>query len=188
MNRFILATSAAALASGGALSAAVVNFSGDTTGQSRFFRTTETGFESSQEVPYQVYSFTVDVSGTYDFGVVSGSPVFDTFISLYTPAFNPADSETNWLISNDDATGNSDDGSAFSYSLDAGTSYAFVVTGYLGAGAPDEGAFDASISGPGNATVTAVPEPGSALAGVLSAGLGFAFCSRRKAWRKRSSH
>lgn len=176
------------LATGGMSSAAVVAFSGDTTGQPTFFRTTEFGSQSSQEVPYKVYNLSVDTSGSYTLGAVSTGPtIFDTFASLYAQPFNPADSETNWLISNDDATSNFADGSEFSFNLDAGTNYAFVVTGLLGAGAPDEGAFSASVSGPGTAIVTAVPEPGSALAAVVFSGLGFAFCSRRKAWKKRTS-
>ncbi len=188
MTRTLLATSVAMLATGGALTASVVTLSGDTTGQPTFFRTTETGFESSQDVPYTVYNITVDASGSYIFGVVStGSPGFDTFLSLYDVAFDPAASETNWLISNDDATSDFTDGSAFSFNLDPGSIYALVVTGYLGAGAPDEGAFSANLSGPGAITATAVPEPGSALTGLLSAGLGFAFCTRRKAWRNRAS-
>lgn len=185
MYKLLLTTTAALLAAAESLSAALVNFSGDTTGRSVFFRTTESGFVSSQDVPFLAFSVLVDLTGSYDFAAqATGSPGFDTFISLYTPNFDPANSDTNWLISNDGALPTS---SAFSYSLNAGTSYTFVMTGFLGAGAPDEGPFSATVSGLGTAAVAAIPEPSSALTGILSAGLGFAFCSRRKSWKKRTA-
>ncbi len=188
MKKIILAASAFMISSGGLLSAAVLTFSGNTAGQPSYLRTTTAGSESSQSVPYAVYNVTVDQAGSYDFSTESTESVqFDTFISLYTPTFDAANSETNWQISNDDATANYLDGSAFSFSLNPGTNYAFVVTGFLGGASPDAGAFTATITGPGTASALAIPEPSSSLAGFLSAGIGFAFCSRRMAWKKRSS-
>lgn len=187
MKGFIPSTIAMLLVSNAVSSAAVSAVTGDTSGMPTYIRTTVSGFASSQAVPYMLYTVSVNVSGSYTFGVIANNPaLFDTFESLYNSPFNPADSESNWLASNDDASANSADGSELSFNLNAGTGYSFVVTGFLGGGSPDEGIFTANISGPGPVTISAVPEAGSTLAGILSAGLGFAYCSRRKAWKKTS--
>lgn len=184
MKVFIPSTLALLLASSSASSAAAFAMTGDTRAVPTFIRTTESGFASSQKVPYLLYNVMVNVSGAYTFGVVATGPAtFDTFESLYSSPFNPTDSENNWLASNDDAGTNPDDGSELSFNLAAGTPYSFVVTGFLGGGSPDAGTFTAGISGPGTVKVTAVPEASTSIAGVMSAGLLFAFCSRRKAWR-----
>lgn len=188
MKNFLLIASFLS-ATGGFLSAASVSISGDTTGGAAFNRPTVTGALSSQNgVPYAQFNVTVALSGIYTFSVAADNPIsFDTFTHLYGPGFDPLDPETNFLTANDDATANPNDGSSFTYELDAGSSYVFLVDGFLGAGSPDAGAFSGTISGPGSLSVTAVPEPGSALASLLSVGVGVAFCTRRRAWKKSSS-
>jgi hypothetical protein len=105
-------------------------------------------------VPYNVFEFTVDTAGLYDFLSVGTNPVnWDNYTFLYQNSFNPAQPFTNVLIGNDDFPSIGQSGFN-GVSLATGTSYFFVTTGF---GNSDAGAFTNTISGLGN--VTPVPTP-----------------------------
>ena len=133
-------------------------FSGNTTGLPTFNRTTEPGDALSSfgtEVSYYSLPFTVGLSGNYNLTLNATDPVsYDTFLHLYSGSFNPASPLDNFFAANDDAPGGNLFGSALSgVSLVAGNSYYFVADGF---GNSDNGAFNATISGPG---IVSVPEP-----------------------------
>jgi hypothetical protein len=168
----VLALAVLAAASAHAGTAA---FSGDTTGGATFLRPLETfdpGPVGAAPVNYATWAFTVDTAGAYDFlsQAVGG---WDNFTLLYSPGFSAANPGTNGVVANDDLAGGPDSG--FTWNLSAATPYVFVTTGFEGG--VDFGAFQNSITGPGN--VAMVPEPGTwaLMAGGLL-GLG--------AWRQRS--
>ncbi|MEP6922405.1 MAG: PEP-CTERM sorting domain-containing protein, partial [bacterium] len=124
-------------------------------------------------VRYSVTTLTVGTTGTYTFQCTGTSPAgWDNYTFMYQNSFNPASQFTNVLIGNDD---NPTIGlSGFSLTLNAGTTYFFVVTGFANT---DSGAWSTMASGPGIITVggaPAVPEPmsmvllGTGLAGVAA--------------------
>lgn len=100
-------------------------------------------------VSYDVITFSIATSGTYNFLSLSVTPAnWDNFTFLYLGSFNPSSPLTNVLIGNDD---NPTIGrSGFSYNLVAGSTYAFVTTGFANT---DAGTFNNSI------TQAVVPEP-----------------------------
>jgi hypothetical protein len=129
--------------------AATFTYSGDTTGAPLWDR----GGGSNSVFPYDVFSFNVDVGGSYSFN--SSSP-YDNYGFLYQGSFNPTTPfDTNYIISNDDSAGGLD--YAFTTILNTGTTYFLVSTGF----SPGEsGAFTTTIDGPGNVSAsTSVPEP-----------------------------
>jgi hypothetical protein len=108
-------------------------------------------------------SFTVDLSGDYSFSITSAN--FDTYIVLYS-TFNPSSPAENVIAVNDDSDSAVFGSSGLSaISLNAGTQYTFVTTGFSN---EDFGGASASISGPGN--ISAIPEPQTALLFALAAG------------------
>jgi hypothetical protein len=124
---------------------------------------------------YQAYSLMVDTSG--DYSVLLHGDQFDTFLFLYENAFNPATPLANGINANDDAVALNTSG--FEHPLLAGTSYYLVVTGFA---AGDAGKYLLSISGPGAATISAVPEPSTWL--MLAFGLAaITYTARRRAQR-----
>lgn len=162
--------------------ASMLNLSGDDTSSPAFDRPTETGALSFQNPRFDAYLFTVDLSGAYDFSLVAADPAnFDTYLHLYQTGFNAADPEANFLRANDDAPGGVNAGSALSHvALAAGTPYYLVADGFS---ALDYGAYTATITGPGNITAAAAPEPSAALLIGLAAlgGVGLIRRARRNA-------
>lgn len=143
-----------------------VTLTGNTAGGPTFNRPTETGALSLFEaVPYNAYVFTVSLSGAYDFSLSAVNPAnYDTFLHLYVGRFNPATPDQNFLRANDDANGNTTNSGLAGVNLLTGTNYFFVLDGFSN---QDAGAYNAGISGPGNITAAAVPEPSTfALLGV----------------------
>jgi hypothetical protein len=125
-------------------------------------------------VRYSVTQLTVSLTGTYTFQCTGTSPAaWDNYTFMYQNSFNPASQFTNVLIGNDD---NPTIGlSGFSLTLNVGTTYFFIVTGFANA---DAGAWSTVASGQGTITVGGgpgpVPEPmsllllGTGLAGVAA--------------------
>lgn len=140
--------------------AAIFEYSGSTAGGQTWNRPNE-GNPPTQlstvgtDVSFSAWAFSVDTSGDYSFEVVSAKS-FDPFLFLYQGSFNhanPLDSNAVLDGNDDQSFGNSL--SKFSHSLNAGTNYYLVTTGYQNF---DAGLFTNQISGLGNIT-PAVPEP-----------------------------
>jgi hypothetical protein len=146
---------------------------------------------SSIVTPYSVQHFTVSADGAYDFSSTvpsAGIPILPTQaawfrqIILYTGSFNP----NTPLANSPNGQGNfstllqTNLGTNFN-NLVAGTSYFLVTTGFS-APINNSGAFNNSITGPGNITLssiaTAVPEPFTILGSLI--GGGAAMRMRRK--------
>ncbi|MEQ1750695.1 MAG: choice-of-anchor D domain-containing protein, partial [Prosthecobacter sp.] len=99
--------------------------------------------------PYDTIGFTVTSSGTYTLTSTATNPVgWDTYLFLYSIAFNAAAPLNQVLIGDDDSAGGYN--SQFSYTLQAGTTYYAVVTAY---GRDQAGDYTLRISGPGNVNV-----------------------------------
>lgn len=105
---------------------------------------------------YDAYVFHVDTSGSYTLETLtanlapSGS-FDDTYLFLYSPAFNPGAPPSNCLAGNDDRAPG-EFLSRITANLTAGTTYVLVVTSF-DAGAM--GPYTGQISGPGNITLGA---------------------------------
>jgi len=171
--RTAIATSALFVGLAANASAAIVTWTGDTTGGPTVDLTP---FDlEATAAHYAATSFTVDVSGEYSF-LLTGTFNTDTVTLLYENSFDPSDVQTNFIVgSDDDVTFNT---SSFAAELTAGTTYTFVATGYDN---PSFGEYSVTIGGPGLATVSAVPEPATyAMLGLGLAAVGFT-ARRRKA-------
>jgi len=135
-------------------------------------------------VSYQTFSFTVGSVGDYAF-IANGD--YDTFLSLYSGAFDPTNPLANLVDFNDDAYGGAyagfnsgylSDISAFDDDLTPGIRYTLVTSGY---GNQSSGFFSNAIVGPG--AITAVPEPGSVALLFLGVGAMSVITRRRIAKR-----
>ena len=162
MRRNSFRTAIAAAAAMAALScvtaarANIVTFTGNTTGGPVFNRPLEDLSALSAvgtAVPYDVRTFSVDVTGTYYTFLTTAE--FDSFAILYGTTFDPNAPLSNALRANDDLLPGFTT-SGFDFTLTAGATYLFVNTGFSNG---DAGNFSTTIGGPG--TITVVPEPGS---------------------------
>ncbi|MEO7933591.1 MAG: PEP-CTERM sorting domain-containing protein [Chthoniobacterales bacterium] len=160
--------------------AKATSFAGDTTSSDTYNRTTESGSPSAfgSNVPFSLFSVTVNTTGLYNFNVVAGNPaLLDTFITLYSPTFNQADPEANFLVANDNTLdSNPTLGSSFSTTLTVGSTYLLAVSGLTN---DDYGTFSGNVTGPGTATVSAVPEP-STVGFLALAATGFVLACKHK--------
>ncbi len=184
-SRLLAAALAALLLSPVAADAGTLNLTGDTTTGPTFNRPTETGALSLYEnVRYQAFQFSVTQDGPYTFTLAATDPSgFDTFLHLYRGGFDPAAPDNAFfLAANDDlSTANPDLGSGLNAIplLTSGT-YFLVLDGFSNL---DFGAFTATVTGPGNITASAVPEPAAAHL-ILAAGVvGLAACVARRRHR-----
>jgi len=105
-------------------------------------------------VNYSVFGVIVGSTGSYSLTVDSS---FDSFLSLYANAFNPADALANIVAANDDLGADVD--AQIIATLTSGVSYFAVVSAFENGVA---GAFRLTIDGPGTILPAAViPEPAS---------------------------
>ncbi|WP_309740218.1 PEP-CTERM sorting domain-containing protein [Chamaesiphon sp. OTE_20_metabat_361] len=119
---------------------------------------------SGEAVSYSSFGFTVSDPDNY---VFQSTANFDNYTFLYQNSFNPTNPLLNILIGNDD---NPTIGlSGFTTALTAGTNYFLVTTGFDN---PDVGTFSNTITGVGNVTPTAVPEPATILGSLVAIGSG----------------
>jgi hypothetical protein len=129
-------------------------------------------------VHYNTLSFSVSVSGSYDF-LSLATAGWDNFLALHTPSFNPASGLSNLVALNDDFPGAGIGTAGFTFALTTGNNYVLVTTGY---GNSDVGAFTNTITGPGSVITGVVPEPGSyALMALGMAAIGLASLKRKAA-------
>jgi hypothetical protein len=127
--------------------------------------------------PYNVFGFTVNATGLYDFLSNATDPLgWDNYLFLYSNSFNPVDQFTNVIVGNDDFP--SIGASGFNgVNLTTGINYFLVTSGF---GNADVGAFSNSISGVGDiasSSSTPVPTP-ALLPGII--GMGAAAYRKRK--------
>lgn len=162
MRGFAAATLLAVATIAAPATAATVVFNGDTTGDPTWNRplTTTTLSGVGTAVPYEAIGFTVDVGGTYTFNMDAIVGTYDTFLALYSNAFNAGSPLANILAVDDD--GGPGSNSQLSFNLSSGVNYFGVATGFDNL---DFGAFTLTIAGPGTASPIspngAIPEPAS---------------------------
>lgn len=165
-------------------------FSGDTTGGPTWNRPVGMAPPPASgvgtAVPYQAVPLSSSESGDYFFLVErTGAAFWDTYLFLYAGSFDPLDQFTNRVAANDDC--GAFDRSCFDVTLDAGTLYIAVVTGFDNS---SFGTYDLSIRGPGGINFNpgggvSVPEP--ATLAMLIAGLGLVGAGRRRCTRLASA-
>lgn len=172
MNSRLTLLALAAVASMSSAQAVIVTGSGTLSNTDPAFnRPLEdlTGLSSvGTAVRYDVLHFFVGTTGEYTFLTTA---MFDPFSVLYSPSFSGAAPLTDAQVANDDLLGVTTSG--FAFTLDAGTHYFLVTTGF---GNTDLGAYSTTIGGPG--TITAVPEP--AAYAMMALGLGLVGIARRR--------
>jgi hypothetical protein len=159
--------------------ASVLTYQGDTTNQPIWRRVApgnpptlisgEKDGNLGMSVPYSVFDFTVDQSGSYSISGVSqatsSNTPWDIFLALYQDSFNPNQQLTNVLIANTTTNGGT---VTFSQQLIAGQEYFLVTTGRQ---VSDFGAFTNTISGLGR--IVLVPESNSIPAMLVAVGVSF---------------
>ena len=134
---------------------APLTYNGSTVGSATYNRPNANGTSApttnsatATAVPFDMITFTVATTGTYNFLSTSTTAGFNNFTVLYSGS-SPL--LANALIANDDITPGVTTTSGFNYVLTAGSTYAFVTTGSTNASA---GSYSDAI------TLSAVPEPG----------------------------
>ncbi len=159
--------------------ASVFTYQGDTTNQTSWRRVApgnpptlisgEKDGNLGMSVPYSVFDFKVDQSGSYTItGISQATPSqnrpWDIFLALYQDSFNPNQQLTNVLIADTTTTGGTVE---FSQPLSAGQEYFLVTTGRR---VSDFGVFNNTISGSGR--IVAVPESDFMSAMLMTVGVG----------------
>lgn len=151
--RAALATSVLFLGLTQAAQADIVTLTGNTTGGPTYNRTFSDFSDYSpngEGVSYRTHEITVDMDGDYSF--VATGLGFDTFAFLYEGSFDATAPFINGLAGNDDAI--SLNTSGFEATLNPGTTYVFVMTGF---DSEESGVYSLTIAGPG--LISAIPEP-----------------------------
>ena len=99
------------------------------------------------QVPYHVFVFTVDTTGSYSLSSIASAPSgWDNYVTLYAGAFSAANPLQNARVSNDDTVFMTGQASVSSVTLTAGFPYFLVTSGFSNG---DYGSFSNTISGPG---------------------------------------
>lgn len=173
-----------------------LSYSGDTTGGPTFNRPAAPGFEGVDNpstslsnvgtaVPYYSQPFFVDTTGSYD---VQGTQNFDGIQYLYQTTFSPTASLTN-LVNGNDSFPDVGTSGFIGLPLAANSQYYLVTTGYADPGSADIsfGSFTNTISGPGNITTAAVPEPSTGSGTMTIALLGGGFLLKRRFQQRKSN-
>jgi hypothetical protein len=175
----ILGLALAAFTTAKPSAASVFTYQGDTTNQRSWRRVApgnpptlisgEKDGNLGMSVPYSVFDFTVDQSGSYTIsGLSEATPPqntpWDIFLALYQDSFNPNQQLTNVLVANTTTNGGT---VAFSQQLNAGQEYFLVTTGRR---VSDFGVFNNTISGSGR--IVAVPESDFISAMLMTVGVG----------------
>ncbi len=181
----ILGLALAAFTTAKPSAASVFTYQGDTTNQRSWRRVApgnpptlisgEKDGNLGMSVPYSVFDFTVDQSGSYTIsGLSEATPPqntpWDIFLALYQNSFNPNQQLTNVLVAN--TTTNSGT-VAFRQQLNAGQEYFLVTTGRR---VSDFGVFNNTISGSGR--IVAVPESDSMSAMLMTVGVALLLSKR----------
>jgi hypothetical protein len=122
---------------------------------------------------FETTDFSVDTSGLYD--ILSNQDFFDGMIFVYETSFDPLSQFTNYLDGDDDFT-RYRDSFIEDLQLNVGTDYVLVSGAYS---AGDFGTHSYTITGPGTASISAVPLPAGGLL-LLSGFGGVAALKRRK--------
>ncbi|MBO9713007.1 PEPxxWA-CTERM sorting domain-containing protein [Sphingomonas sp.] len=171
-----IALALAALVSAAPASASVYIFNGDNTGGPTYNRGLS-GIPSGglsavgTAVHYEVFRFSVSLSGAYDFLMTAIAPVnWDTFLTLYYNEFDPTLPLSLDIAASDDFP--SIGKSGFNgINLTAGTPYYAVAAGFNNT---DVGTYGLQISGPGNIIpfgAPSVPEPATWVMLILGVGM-----------------
>jgi len=146
------------------------SYSWTTTGGPTFVRPDIGTASPGVPVAYRANTFTVSASGRYMF---VNAAQYDSVVLLYANSFDPLNPNNN-LVSGGDYPYPpfAPIGDTFVADLSTGTTYYLVSTGYF----DESGAYTAFAAGPGTATFTPIPEPGTMFvtaAGLLTAGAWF---------------
>ena len=128
-------------------------------------------------VNYSVIGFSVGTAGPYSLTVASG---FDSFLTLYSGAFDPLNPFANAIAADDDSAPTRDFDARIISNLMTTSSYFAVVSAFSNG---VSGAFTLTIDGPGSITPAGViPEPAT-WAMMLA---GFAMMGSALRYRRRS--
>ena len=102
------------------------------------------------DVPYHVLGFTVGVTGAHTMKCQANTPLWDTYLFLYSGSFDPDAQLSSVIVGNDESGPPGMGLSGFTANLQSGTTYFLVSTGSYNLSA---GPFTLTIEGPGAVSV-----------------------------------
>ena len=156
------------------------SYTGDTTGGLQWNRPFADGTCCSGlgPVTYQIEYLHVGTTGAYN--VRSVQDGFDGYLFVYEGSFDPSNQTVNFVAGDDDGNGGVGTSDIEGVTLDAGTTYIIVTTGFA---AGDEGTYTNTVEGPGSiafglATIPTLGEWGMVAFIILLAGTGIVLSRR----------